>query len=79
VENSAATTNIASLPDNTTVTLTTNSGFTFQYTTNSTNNITQVAKPSYTGDPRTIFSINFFTENEFLTDYRDHKIGLKNN
>jgi len=79
LENANAASNVSQLPDNTLVTLTTNSGFVYTYTTNSTNNITQVAKPSYTGDPRTIFSIDFFTENEFLMDYTDHQIGLKNN
>jgi hypothetical protein len=79
LENTAAPNNISTLPDNTPVTLTTNGGFTYQYTTSSTNNVTQVAKPSYTGDPRTIFSINFFTDNEFLMDYTNHQIGLKNN
>ncbi|HEY2581731.1 MAG TPA: hypothetical protein VGI43_07995 [Mucilaginibacter sp.] len=79
LENSASPNNISTLPDNTPVTLTTNNGFTYQYTTSSTTNVTDVAKPSYTSDPRTIFSINFFTDNEFLMNYRDHQIGLKNN
>jgi hypothetical protein len=79
LENSQAPNNISTLPDNTPVTLTTNNGFTYQYTTSSTTNVTDVAKPSYTGDPRTIFSINFFTDNEFLVDYKNHRIGLKNN
>ncbi len=79
IENSKAPTNISQLPDNTPVTITTNNGFTYSYTTSSSDNVTDVAKPSFTGDPRTIFSINFFTQNEFLTNYRDHKIGLKNN
>mgnify|MGYP001553780543 CR=1 FL=1 len=78
IENSKAPSNISQLPANTQVTLTTSDGFTYSYTTTSTDNLTQVAKPSYTGDPRTIFSIDFFTENEFLMNYRDHKIGLKN-
>ncbi len=79
IANNAAPGNISSLPDNTDVTLTTNNGFTYSYTTGSANNLTQVALPSFTGDPRTIFSIDFFTENEFLLDYKDHRIGLKNN
>jgi len=74
-----ATSNIASIPANTDVTLTTTNGFSYTYTTTSAENLTQVAKPSYTGDPRTIFSIEFFTDNEFLMDYANHKIGLKNN
>jgi hypothetical protein len=79
IANSNAPSNISTLPANTVVTLKTSNGFNYQYTTANANDITQVAKPSFTGDPRTIFSINFFTENEFLTDYKNHRIGLKNN
>lgn len=79
IANSNATSNLAALPAGTPVTLTTSNGFTYSYTTSSADDLTQVAKPSYTGDPRTIFSINFFTENQFLMDYTGHEIGLKNN
>jgi hypothetical protein len=79
IEDSGAASKIASLPANTNVTFTTNSGFTYSYTTAGADNLTQVAKPSYTGDPRTIFSIDFFSDNEFLIDYTNHRIGLKNN
>jgi hypothetical protein len=79
IENTGATSNVTDLPSGTPVTLTTNSGFTYTYTTASANDLTEVTKPSFTGDPRTIFSINFFTDNEFLMDYAGHEIGLKNN
>jgi hypothetical protein len=79
LENSGAPSNIASLPVGTVVTLATPSGFNYQYTVGGSNNLTDVAKPSFTGDPRTIFSIAFFTENEYLLDYAGHRIGLKNN
>jgi len=79
IENPNAKNNIIQLPNNTSVTLTTNNGFTYSYNTTSTNNLTQIAKPSFTGDPRTIFSINFFVDNEFLINYQTHEIGLKNN
>jgi hypothetical protein len=71
--------NVTTLPANTQVSLTTNSGFTYKYTTNTTTNITQVLRPSYSGDPRSIYSIGFFVENQFLMDYQNHRIGLKNN
>jgi hypothetical protein len=77
--NSGATANTATLPANTVVTITTNNGFMYQYTTGTADNITQVVKPSFTHDPRTIFSLDFFINNEFLMDYKDHQIGLKNN
>jgi len=70
---------IGNLPSNTLVTLTTNEGFKYQYTTNSTSTLTAVENPNTTGDFRTIYSIAFFIQNEYLTDYTNHQIGLKNN
>lgn len=67
------------LPVNTVVTITTNKGFKYTYTTRSTDNLTAIENPNVTGDSRTIFSLDFFLHNEFLTDYTDHQIGLKNN
>ena len=79
IENSAATTNSAALPDNTVVSITTEQGFSYQYTTSSNFNLTEVQNPSYSNDRRTIFSIDFFLSNEYLLDYTNHRIGLKNN
>jgi len=73
------TASIGELPQNTVVTVTTNKGFTYTYTTTDTNNLTEVQNPNNTGDFRSIFSIDFFVENEFLTNYAGHQIGLKNN
>lgn len=68
-----------SLPTNTTVTLKTNQGFTYTYVTTNTGNLTQVANPNTTGDYRSIFSLDFFIKNEYLTNYSSRVIGLKNN
>lgn len=73
------TASIGELPKNTVVTVTTNKGFTYTYTTTDTNDLTEVQNPNNTNDYRSIFSINFFVDNEFLTDYAGHQIGLKNN
>lgn len=70
---------IGQLPAQTVVTVATNKGFTYTYTTTSTNNLTEVQNPNNTQDFRSIFSIDFFVDNEFLTDYTNHQIGLKNN
>jgi hypothetical protein len=78
IEDPNATTNQTTLPSNSSVTITTTSGFSYQYTTTSDYNLTQVLNPSYTHDPRTIFSIDFFADNQFLLDYTNHQIGLKN-
>ncbi len=79
IENKFAVNSTGQLPANTVITITTNMGFTYTYTTNSTTNLTAVENPSVTGDFRTIFGIDFFTGNEYLTDYTNRQIGLKNN
>jgi hypothetical protein len=79
IENNAAPKTETILPASTKVSITTNQGFTYSYTTTSTLNMTQVANPNLTLDPRTIFSIDFFISNEYLMDYSGHRIGLKNN
>lgn len=79
IEDRTATNAIGNLPANSTVTITTNKGFTYTYTTSSTANLTEVQNPNNTGDTRTIFSLDFFISNEYLTDYGNHRIGLKNN
>lgn len=79
IEDKAAASTAGALPVNTAVTVTTNKGFTYTYLTSSTSNLTSVENPNVTGDYRTIFSLDFFIKNEFLTDYSNHQIGLKNN
>ncbi|HEY0245766.1 MAG TPA: hypothetical protein VGC01_09400 [Mucilaginibacter sp.] len=79
LEDAAATSNITTLPAGTNVIFTTANGFSYTYTTTSNYNLTQVERPSYSLDIRTIFSIDFFISNEYLLDYTNHKIGLKNN
>jgi len=79
IEDKAAQSIKGNVPVNTVVTITTNKGFTYTYTTTSTANLTTVANPFDTKDERSIFSIDFFENNEFLTDYSGHRIGLKNN
>ncbi|RKR82430.1 hypothetical protein BDD43_2610 [Mucilaginibacter gracilis] len=70
---------IGNLPANTLVSIKTNMGFTYSYYTASTANLTEIQNPNNTGDYRTIFSLDFFISNEYLTDYTNHQIGLKNN
>ena len=79
IENKLATTSTGQLPANTVVTITTNMGFKYAYSTTSTSNLTAVENPNLTGDFRSILGIDFFISNEYLTDYTNHQIGLKNN
>lgn len=79
LKDQTATSNVTTLPANSTVSLSTPQGFNYKYTTTSNYNLTQVDKTSYAQDVRTIFSIDFFISNEYLMDYQDHQLGLKNN
>ncbi len=79
IEDPKATAGIGSLPINSVVKVVTNQGFTYQYNTAANSNLTSIQNPNNTGDYRTILSLDFFINNEFLTDYTNHKIGLKNN
>jgi hypothetical protein len=79
IENRLETNGLGNLPASSVVTITTNKGFVYSYTTTSTSNLTAIQNPNISGDFRTIFSIDFFTKNEYLTDYTNHQIGLKNN
>ena len=79
IENKLAINSTGMLLPSTVVTVTTNMGFTYSYTTTTATNLTQVENPNVTGDLRTIFGIDFFIQNEYLTDYEHHQIGLKNN
>jgi len=79
IEDPKATQFIGTLPANSAITLKTQDGFTYSYTTAKSTNVTEVQNPRNTQDYRTIFSLEFFTTNEFLTNYAGHQIGLKNN
>jgi hypothetical protein len=79
IEDPKATQSIGILPANSVITLKTQDGFTYTYTTAKSTNVTEVQNPNNTKDYRTIFSLEFFTTNEFLTNYTGHQIGLKNN
>ncbi len=72
-------TGIGNLAANSTVTVTTNKGFTFNYKVGANGNLTTIQNPNNTQDYRSVFSLDFFATNEYLVDYRNHQIGLKNN
>jgi hypothetical protein len=79
IENQLETSALGNLPANSVVNVTTNMGFSYTYTTTGTSNFTLIQNPNNSNDYRSIFSIDFFIENEYLTNYSDHQIGLKNN
>ena len=65
----------AILASNEPVQLTTAEGFSYNYTSDAALFQTSVQS---TGQPRSIFGIDFFLNNSLLWDYTDHLIGLKN-
>jgi len=67
------------LPVNSTVAITTTSGFDFSYTTSNAYYVTYVEKSSQQDEYPTIFGIDFFLDNEYMLDIADHKMGVKNN
>jgi hypothetical protein len=79
LENPNATSNTTTLPANSNVIVTTSQGFSYSYTVSTNLNATQVDKTSYTRDIRSIFGIDFFISNEYMIDYSNHRMGLKNN
>ncbi|MBW4889819.1 hypothetical protein KXQ82_08835 [Mucilaginibacter sp. HMF5004] len=72
-------TGVGALAVNSTVKITTNRGFTFLYTVGANGNLTSIQNPNNTNDYRSIFSLDFFINNQYLVDYQNHQIGLKNN
>ena len=79
IEDPKAKVDIAQLPDNTKVSVSLRSGFAYQFTTTATENLTYIENPNTTGAQISILSLEFFLNNEYLLDYTDHKLGLKNN
>jgi hypothetical protein len=67
------------LPSNTSVSLTSTSGFSYNYTTSANDNITYVENPKISQSSISVLSLEFFLNNEYLLDYTNHKLGLKNN
>jgi hypothetical protein len=67
------------LATNTPVSVSTTSGFSYSYTTSALENLTNVENPGSTGGNESIFGLEFFLNNDYMIDFTDHKLGLKNN
>jgi hypothetical protein len=67
------------LPASTAITVASTTGFNYDFTTSATDNLTYVENPKTSGGEESIISLEFFLNNEYLLDYTNHKIGLKNN
>jgi hypothetical protein len=78
IEDKNASSTLTLLPNDTQVSLTTSSNFTDTYTTSASENLTYIENPTTSGAEFSIESIEFFLYNEYMIDYTDHKLGLKN-
>ena len=67
------------LAANTSVKIATTTGFTWSYTSNTTNYGTYIENPTTSGGQFTIADIEFFVTNEYMIDLTNHLVGLKNN
>ena len=67
------------LAANTNVKIATTTGFTWSYTSNTTNYGTYIENPTTSGGEFTIADIEFFVTNEYMMDLTNHLVGLKNN
>jgi hypothetical protein len=79
IEDTKGPTPAALLPQNTSVNITTTSGFNYAFTTSSTDNLTYAENSTTSGTDVSVISLEFFLNNSYLLDYTDHKLGLKNN
>ena len=71
--------NAQQLPAKSTVSVATNLGFSYAYTTSDTENLTYVENPKSSGGNITVFGLEFFLNNEYMMNYSSHIMGLKNN
>ena len=78
IEDNTASKTTTKLPVNSTVSVATNSGFNYGFTTTATDYLTNVENPSTSKTNVSILSLEYFLKNEYLLDYTDHKLGLKN-
>jgi len=79
IEDPTAPTALTLLPENTSVSVATNSGFNYSYTTTATENLTYTENPNTSGTDVTILGLESFLNNEYMLDFTHHKLGLKSN
>ena len=79
IEYSGAPSSAVSIKANSAMSIVTSSGFTYNFSTSASQNQTMVENPEYSGTQISIIGLDFFINNEYLLDYDDHEMGLKNN
>lgn len=66
------------LPDSSSVNISTNSGFNYSYITSANENLTYVYNAVVNQTDVSIIGLEFFLKNDYLLDFADHKLGVKN-
>jgi hypothetical protein len=79
IEDSNASSAISQLAQNSTVSVTTEAGFVYSYTVAPSQYLTYIENPKLTGGEFSIISIDYFLDNEYMLNFTNHKLGLKNN
>lgn len=79
IEDPHASGGATQLPQKTKVQAVTNAGFNYTYTIAPDYYLTYVENPNTSGGNFSIFSIDYFLNNEYLMDFANEKMGLKNN
>lgn len=83
IEDYNAPTHLDSLSNNAKVTVATKSGFNYNFTVINTpptgEYLTYVENPRISTTDVSIFSLEYFLNNEYLLDFTTHQLGLKNN
>jgi hypothetical protein len=79
IEDPTLSGNLRLLPASTAITADLNFGFNYDYTTTATDNLTYVENPTTSGANISIMGLEAFLNIEYMYDFTDHKLGLKNN
>jgi hypothetical protein len=79
LEDPNAASSEAMLAANTPISIALTSGFNYSFTTSSTDNLTYVENTTASGTDISVISLEFFLNNEYMIDFTDNKLGLKNN
>ncbi len=79
IEDNKAVSTLSLLPQSSSISITTNSGFNYSYTTSLADNLTYLENPVKSGAQFSILGLEFFLTNEYMLDFTNHRLGLKNN
>jgi hypothetical protein len=78
IQDGTALQSLSALPQNSQVSVVLDSGYSYEYTTGSDANLTNVVNPDTSGAWVSIIGLDFFFRSEYLIDFTNHQIGLKN-